>query len=94
MQENQNQENMRTEVEVVDNTDYIEAIQSLKQNSVDKAKYDALRLENKKLIQSLVNGEVVENPFEKKEVHRDEEIAQLRKELFGDNNKSMTNLEY
>lgn len=50
-------ENMRNEEVVVDNTDYIDAIKELKQNSVDKDKYDALKAENKKLLESLINGE-------------------------------------
>ena len=39
--------------------DYIEAIKSLKQNTVDKTAYDALRSENKKLLESLINGEEI-----------------------------------
>ena len=42
---------------VEDNTqDYIEAIQALKQNSVDRSEYDKLRAENKKLIDAVVNA--------------------------------------
>lgn len=81
-------ENMRNEEEVVDNTDYIEAIKDLKQNSVDKAKYDALRLENKKLLDSLVNGQVVETP---KEI-QPKDLQELRNNVF--NNENQTNLEY
>lgn len=73
---------------LVDNTDYIEAIQTLKQNSVDKAKYDALRLENKKLLDAVVNGQTVETqaPVQK------EDIQTLRNKVF--NNPNQTNLEY
>lgn len=42
--------------EVVDNTDYIAAINELKQNSVDRSKYDQLKAENKRLLDSIVNG--------------------------------------
>lgn len=82
--------------EIIEDTtvDYVEAIKDLKQNTVDKAKYDALRLENKKLIQSLVDGQTVENPFKDNEVQLDEEISQLRKDLFSDNTTTMTNLDY
>lgn len=53
-------ENMRVEEDVVDNTDYIAAIKELKQNSVSKDKYDALAAENKKLVDALVSGEEIE----------------------------------
>ena len=46
----------RNEEVVVDNTDYIDAIKELKQNSVDKDKYDALKAENKKLLEAMING--------------------------------------
>ena len=42
--------------EVVDNTDYITAIKELKENSVDRSKYDQLKAENKRLLDSIVNG--------------------------------------
>ena len=75
--------------EVVDNTDYIEAIQSLKQNSVDKSKYDALRLENKRLLQAVVNGQTVEVPKEEKV-----DIQELRNKLANSSEEGMTNLDY
>ena len=68
--------------------DYIDAIKNLKQNSVDKAAYDALRSENKKLLQSLVNGEEIE-PQNK---DLTEDINDLRKDIL--TNDSLTNLEY
>ena len=51
-----------TGTNVVDNTDYIAAIKALKENSVDRSKYEALRAENKKLLDSIVNGTTVELP--------------------------------
>ena len=68
--------------------DYIAAINELKQNSVDKAKYDALRLENKKLLDAVVNGQTVEAQASKPQ----ESIQDLREKLF--NNDDQTNLEY
>lgn len=85
MQEN---ENMRNEEEVVDNTDYIEAIKDLKQNSVDRSKYDALKAENKKLLDSLVNGQVVEIPKEA----QPKDLQELREKVF--KNENQTNLDY
>lgn len=59
MENIENKENMRVE-EKVDNTDYIAAIKELKQNSVPKSEADALKAENKKLLDALVNGEEIE----------------------------------
>ena len=75
--------------EVEDMTpDYVAAIKELKQNSVDKAKYDALRLENKKLLDAVVNGQTVEAQVQVQK----EDIQTLRNKVF--NNANQTNLEY
>lgn len=71
------------------NVDYIEAINELKRKSVDKEKYDALRAENKKLIESIVNGQSVEveaQPINKRSA------KDIRNELF--NTAELSNLEY
>ena len=68
--------------------DYIEAIKNLKQTTVDKTAYDALRSENKKLLESLVNGEEIQ-PQNKVLT---EDIKSLRKDIL--TNQSLTNLEY
>ena len=68
--------------------DYIEAIKSLKQNTVDKTAYDALRSENKKLLESLVNGEEIQ-PQNKVLT---ESIDELRHEIL--TNDHLTNLDY
>lgn len=67
-------------------TDYIEVINNLKANTVDKNKYEKLKEENKKLLDSLVNNSQVEAPNTPK-VSNDE----LRKDLF---TKSLSNLEF
>lgn len=72
--------------EVNDSIDYIEAIKEIKQNSVDREAYNKLREENKRLLNSLVNGESIDV---KKEEPVD--IDELRDKLF---NKESTNLEY
>lgn len=72
--------------EVNDSVDYIEAIKEIKQNSVDREAYNKLREENKRLLNSLVNGESIDV---KKEEPVD--IDALRDKLF---NKESTNLEY
>lgn len=84
----ENQENLVPNEEASMETDYVEAIKSLKQNSVSKADYDALRLENKKLLQAVVNGQTVEVEPEEPEV----DLADLRKKVF--DNPNQTNLEY
>lgn len=68
--------------------DYIEAIKTLKETTVEKSAYDSLRAENKKLLQSLVNGETIE-PQNKV---LNEDIDTLRKRVLTD--ESLTNLEY
>lgn len=73
--------------EVVDNTDYITAIKELKANSVDRSKYDQLRADNKRLLDSLVNGQTIEQP---KELVKPD-LNELRKAVFKDD---QTNLEY
>ena len=48
--------------EVDPNADYIAAINELKQNSVDRSKYNQLRAENKKLLEAIVQGQAIELP--------------------------------
>ena len=48
--------------EVDPNADYIAAINELKQNSVDRSKYNQLRAENKKLLEAIVQGQAIESP--------------------------------
>ena len=78
---------------VEDNTqDYIEAIQTLKQNSVDRSEYDKLRAENKRLIDAVVNG----MPGQEEQVvvkHSKEQIDDLRNELFN-SPRELNNLEF
>ena len=42
--------------------DYLAAINELKQNSVDRSKYDQLRAENKRLLEAIVQGQAIELP--------------------------------
>lgn len=78
---------------VEDNTqDYLAAIKELKQNSVDRSEYEKLRAENKKLIDTVVNGiPGQEEPVVSK--HSKEQIDDLRNELFN-SPKELSNLEY
>ena len=67
-------------------TDYIEVINNLKTNTVSKDTYQKLKDENKRLLDSLVNGQQVEAPNTPK-VSND----QLRKDLF---TRNLSNLEF
>lgn len=67
--------------------DYIEAIQKLKENSVSKEDYERVQEENKKLLQSLINGETIELESEMPD------IDALRKELFSED-CDLNNLDY
>ena len=82
-------EEKKVETGKVDDTqvDYIEAIKNLKQNTVDRSKYDELKAENKKLLDSIVNGQTVD--VENQPQYRDVNV--IRDELF---NREHNNLEY
>lgn len=67
--------------------DYIEAIKKLKENSVPKEDYEKIQEENRKLLESLINGETIEQTSEKPD------ISALRKELFSEECE-LNNLEY
>lgn len=79
----------RNEETVVDNTDYIAAIKELKENSVDKGKYDTLKAENKKLLDALVNGSDIDTQSSQPELGTRLEYYKAYKE-----NKFTTDLDY
>ena len=68
--------------------DYLSAIKDLKQNSVDRSQYDALKAENKRLLDAVVNGQTIEQEVAKPVVN----IQELRNKVF--NTEDQTNLEY
>lgn len=81
-------EELRETGQVEDMTqDYVAAIKELKQNSVNRSEYDALKAENKKLLQAMVNGQL---PEEQKQPISEPTIDELRKAL----TKEQTNLEF
>ena len=80
------EEKVVTGTDVVDNTDYITAIKELKENSVDRSKYEQLRAENKKLLDSIVNGTPVEVKVEDKKSIEELRAAYLKED--------QSNLEY
>lgn len=75
---------------VNDSNDYIEAIKEMKQNSVSKEAYEKLKAENKQLLDSIINGNELEQPVKKEEPV---DIDDLRKKMFNDHS-NMSNLEY
>ena len=88
--ENEEQINVTSQTtETIDNNQYIEALNQLKANSVDKAEYDKLKAENKKLLDSIVNGSEVALPAAEKA-----SIDDLRKKLAGSSENNMSSLEY
>lgn len=87
METNEQLNNVTEQENVTDNVDYIEAIKEMKQNTVDKATYLKLKEENKKLLNSLVNGEQLEGITKEEPV----DINKLRDDLF---NKDSNNLQY
>lgn len=80
------EEKVVTGNDVVDNTDYIAAIKELKENSVDRSKYDQLKAENKKLLDSIVNGTPAEVKVEEKKSVEELRAAYLKED--------QSNLEY
>ena len=60
-----------------DNNQYIEALKEMKENTVDRAKYDQLKAENKKLLESIVNGQEIDLPATNNKTN-----DELRKSLF------------
>lgn len=72
-------------------TDYINAIEELKKNTVSKEDYDKLRKENKMLLDNIVNN--VPQEVEAK-VDEPVDIQKLRNDLFNQDNQDLTNLDY
>ena len=79
-----------TESQIDTNQDYISALNEMKQNTVPKEAYDKLRADNKKLLDTIVSGQSLEQTEVKQEV----DVDALRKELFGKSRKDLSNLEY
>ena len=67
--------------------DYISVINDMKRNTVSKESYQKLKDENKKLLQSLVNGEQTQVEVEKPDINK------LRKELF-DEDSNISNVNF
>ena len=79
-----------TESQIDTNQDYISALNEMKKNTVSKEAYDKLREDNKKLLDTIVSGQSLEQTEVKQEV----DVDALRKELFGKSRRDLSNLEY
>lgn len=88
---NENELSVSQQTDVNDSIDYIEAIKEMKQNSVDRAAYEKLKLENKQLLDAFVQGKELEQEMKKEPV----DVNKLRKELFNNSReKNLSNLDY
>lgn len=90
MNEEMNKNSESQQTNVPDNTDYIEALREMRNSTVSREQYNKLKEENKKLLNSLVNGEVISADMKPAEV----DIDQLRKDLYSDNRPDLNNLDY
>lgn len=81
-------EETTTVTEQVDNNQYIQAINELKEKTVDKEKYIKLQQENKKLLDSIVNGTEIDLG---KQTEKKKTIKELRDDYF---KADQSNLEF
>ena len=72
-----------------DNNQYIQALNELKSKSVDRGEYDKLKAENKKLLDSIVNGREIELPA----ANDEPTVQELRNKMFNEE-QTLTNLEF
>lgn len=77
-----------TEIVEDANIDYIEALREMKENTVSKEEYAKIREENKRLLNSLINGETIEV-----EQETPVDVDEIRKTLFNADNQ-LSNLEF
>ena len=88
--ENEQQQQEQQKTENTSDVDYIKALNDLKHNSVPIEKYNKLKEDNQKLLNSFVNGEDIQKPDKPEKV----DVAQIRESMFGVKAKQMTNLEF
>ena len=69
--------------------DYLDAIKNLKQNSVDRQKYEDLKAENKKLLDSIVNGQTPQVEEQKPK----RSVEEIRKDWLDENNNNLQYIE-
>lgn len=79
------------ETETDDIQKYIDTINEMKKNSVPRSELDKYKDENKKLLESLVNGTAA---IEQERVEAKPTIAELRNKLYGKGCENLTDIEY
>ena len=72
------------------NQDYISAISEMKQNMVSREEYEKVRADNKRLLDTVVHGQSLEQTEVKEEV----DVNALRQELFGKSRRDLSNLDF
>ena len=92
MQEDNKDLTMRNEEQVVDNTDYVEAIRKIQENSVSKDKYDALVEDRKRLLEAVVNGQQLAEEQEQPLASRLEYYKKFKENKFSTDMETMQNL--
>jgi len=83
---------MRNEETVVDNTDYVEAIRKIQENSVSKDKYDALVEDRKRLLDAVVNGQQLAEEQAEPLASRLEYYKKFKENKFSTDMETMQNL--
>lgn len=83
-------EDEQQQTENTSDVDYIQALNDLKHNSVPIEKYNKLKEDNQKLLNSFVNGEDIQKIDKPEKV----DVAQIRESMFGKKAKQMTNLDF
>lgn len=92
MQEDNKDLTMRNEETVVDNTDYVDAIRKIQENSVSKDKYDALVEDRKRLLEAVVNGQQLAEEKAEPLASRLEYYKKFKENKFATDMETMQNL--
>ena len=88
-------EDQKKDENVTDNSEYIETIKRLKENSVSKEEYEKLKAENKQILNAYIN-DIKPEAEEKKETVEElqGDLSDLKKDLARAQESGMSNLEY
>ena len=76
--------------EEVNASAYIDALNKIKENMVDKTKYDKLAEDNKKLVEALASG----SHFEEEEEEKGEPSSDIAKRIFKNSKRYRNDLEF
>ena len=76
--------------EGMDASGYVDALNKLKENMVDRTKYDKLAEDNKKLVEALANG----SHFEEEDEESTEPSSEIAKRIFKNSKRYRNDLEF